>query len=343
MRQQRKDKIRAFLARSIYEARPDVVMGAAKHFELSRQSIHRHLAEMVDEGILEAAGNTRSRVYTLKVLEKNELEFDLASRPAEDVVWREHLAQAVSTLPENVRKICQHGFTEMFDNAVEHSEGKHVYVILERNYQELKMSIGDDGVGIFAKIKNGLRLSTEREAVLELTKGKVTTDSTKHSGEGIFFTSRAFEKFSICSGTLVFDHNEIENDWFIDRKPEVEGTGVSMSITSHSPIVLSEVFDKYTNNDYELAFNITRIPVGLLCIEGENVVSRSQARRLMAGMHRFKEVMLDFDNVDDIGQAFADEVFRVYPNQNPELIIKYANANEQVEKMIKRAIATGKM
>ena len=298
---------------------------------------------MVDEGILEAAGNTRSRVYTLKVLEKNRWEFDLASRPEEDVVWREHLSQAVSTLPQNVRKICLHGFTEMFNNAVEHSEGKRVIVAVERTYEKFRMFIWDDGIGIFTKIKNGLGLSTEREAVLELTKGKVTTDSTKHSGEGIFFTSRAFEKFYIISGTLYFSHEVAENDWFADSKSTRPGTYVNMEITSDSKLVLQDVFDEYTTDDYELAFNIPRIPVGLLCIEGENVVSRSQAKRLMVGMNRFKEVLLDFKNVDDIGQAFADEVFRVYKNQNPEVSVKYGRTNKQVKKMIKRAIATGEM
>lgn len=343
MRQQRKDKIRAFLARSIYEARPDVVMGAAKHFGLSRQTIHRHLAAMVDEGILEASGKTRSRVYTLKMLEKKRWEFDLQTRPAEDFVWREHLAQTVSALPKNVRDICQYGFTEMFNNAVEHSEGKHVYVGLERTFEELQIIIADDGIGIFTKIKKGLGLSTEREAILELTKGKVTTDPTSHSGEGIFFTSRAFEDFSILSGTLFFSHKgAAKNDWFMDSKAAQPGTFVSMSITSDSKLVLQKVFDKYISNVDEPAFDSTRVPVGFLCIEGQNVVSRSQAKRLMAGMHRFKHVTLDFKNVDDIGQAFADEVFRVYKNQNPEVSVIYDRANEQVEKMIKRAIATAR-
>ena len=297
---------------------------------------------MVDEGILEATGNTRSRVYTLKVLEKKRWEYDLQTRPAEDVVWREHLSKAVSTLPKNVRDICQYGFTEMFNNAVEHSEGKHVYVGFKRSYEEFRMLIWDDGIGIFAKIKNALGLSSESEAILELTKGKVTTDPASHSGEGIFFTSRAFEKFNIVSGTLYFSHEVTENDLFIDSRSAQPGTFVSMSITSDSKLVLQKVFDKYISNVDEPAFDSTRVPVGFLRIEGQNVVSRSQARRLMAGMHRFKHVLLDFKNVDNIGQAFADEVFRVYRNQNPEVSVTYGRANKQVEKMIKRAIATAR-
>lgn len=297
---------------------------------------------MVEEGILEASGKTRSRVYTLNLLDEQDLSFDLGSLPAEDYVWRKHLSQAVSTLPQNVRDICQYGFTEMFNNAVEHSEGKHVNVFFGRTYEEFRMLIWDDGIGIFTKIKNGLGLSSEREAILELTKGKVTTDPASHSGEGIFFTSRAFEDFSIFSGTLFFSHKVAENDWFSDSTPIQQGTAVSMNITTSSSMVLREVLDRYTSNTDAPAFDRTQVPVGFLCVEGENVVSRSQARRLMAGMDRFKHVTLDFKNVDDIGQAFADEVFRVYKNQNPEVSVIYDRANEQVERMIKRAIATAR-
>ncbi len=340
MRQERKDKIRAFLARCIFQERKDVVRHAAKHFGLSRQSIHRHLSEMVEEGILEARGNTRGRVYTLKVLAKQTFEFDLSSRPAEDFVWQKYISQYVFTLPQNVRDICQYGFTEMFNNAVEHSEGKRVYVFFERSYEEVRMDICDDGIGIFTKIKNGLGLSSEREAILELTKGKITTDPTSHSGEGIFFTSRAFEDFSILSGTLFFSHKVAKNDWFMDSKAVQPGTFVSMSITSNSKLVLRKVFDKFSSNADAPAFDRTRVPVGLLCVEGQNVVSRSQAKRLLTGMNRFKEVTLDFYNVKDIGQAFADEVFRVYRNQSPDVSVKYVGANERVERMIKRALAS---
>ena len=71
---------------------------------------------------------------------------------------------------------------------------------------------------------------------------------------------------------------------------------------------------------------------------GENAVSRSQAKRLLAGFDRFAEVMLDFEGVTEIGQAFADEVFRVFTSQHPNIRLKWMRANVQVEKMIQRAM-----
>src|SRR5882762_5697831 len=57
-------------------------------------------------------------------------------------------------------------------------------------------------VAIFRKIATALGLANEAHAILELTKGKLTTDRQRHSGEGIFFTSRMFDWFGILSHNL---------------------------------------------------------------------------------------------------------------------------------------------
>ena len=43
--------------------------------------------------------------------------------------------------------------------------------------------------------------------------------------------------------------------------------------------------------------------------------------------------------IDEIGQAFADEIFRVYSNEHPEVRIVPANAGPEVKKRIRRAKA----
>jgi hypothetical protein len=56
-----------------------------------------------------------------------------------------------------------------------------------------------------------------------------------------------------------------------------------------------------------------------------------------ARFERFKEVFLDFSAVESIGQAFADEIFRVYATRHPEMTLTAVNANRQVSQMIRRA------
>jgi hypothetical protein len=66
-------------------------------------------------------------------------------------------------------------------------------------------------------------------------------------------------------------------------------------------------------------------------------VSRSQARRILAGLEKFKTIELDFKDVKTIGQAFADEIFRIWQAGHKEVRFKIQNANENVMLMIKRA------
>jgi hypothetical protein len=67
------------------------------------------------------------------------------------------------------------------------------------------------------RFQNALNLSDERHEVLELAKGKLTTDKTKHSGEGIYFTSQIFDSFNILSAGVYFSHEfGSPEDWILE-------------------------------------------------------------------------------------------------------------------------------
>ncbi len=327
--------IRTFLAEAIDQESKDVSSRAAEHFGVSRQTIHKHLAAMVSEGILAARGRTSGRTYRLRVLASHSQKFQISENLAEDRVWRECFAGLLSELPENVRALCNYGFTEMFNNAVEHSSGAEIVASLNRTHVRCTLSVRDDGIGIFKKIKEGLELAEERDAILELTKGKVTTDPAGHTGEGIFFTTRMCDSFSLLANQLFFSHEVSEEDWLIESRSEsTEGTAVLMNIASATARTPLEVFSKYTTNGEVASFDKTHVPVRLLLVGDENLVSRSQAKRLLARFAKFREVMLDFDGVSHIGQAFADEIFRVYATQHPDISILLLRANEDIKAMI---------
>src|SRR6185312_2090067 len=94
----------------------------------------------------------------------------------EDTLWSAQLSPLLRDVPRNVLDIAHHGATEMINNAIDHSEATHVGVHMELRDNELLMMIADDGVGIFRKIARALELPDERLALLELSKGKFTTD-----------------------------------------------------------------------------------------------------------------------------------------------------------------------
>jgi hypothetical protein len=60
-------------------------------------------------------------------------------------------------------------------------------------------------------------------------------------------------------------------------------------------------------------------------------------KRLLARVDRFKTVILDFQEVTMIGQAFADEIFRVFRNSHPEIDLYPIHANTDVQDVIRRA------
>jgi hypothetical protein len=81
----------------------------------------------------------------------------------------------------------------------------------------------------------------------------------------------------------------------------------------------------------------TRTVVRLFAI-GTEFVSRSQAKRLVNGLEKFREVVLDFKGVDLVGQGFADEVFRVWAREHPDVKLIPTDMNDAAAFMVERAI-----
>jgi anti-sigma regulatory factor (Ser/Thr protein kinase)/biotin operon repressor len=320
---------------------PDSITNiAAAKFGISKQAVRKHLKKIADDGLIVATGATRDREYHLNILSEFNKIIPIESGISEDQLWREMIRPIIHEAPANIIAICQYGFTEMVNNVLEHSEGSDLAIQFRETAVNIEMVILDNGIGIFNKIATKLGMEDKIQVILELAKGKLTTDPQSHTGEGVFFTSRAFDYFSITSGNLYFSHTETGNDWLLEEKDNiVEGTGVVLKISLHSNRILHEVFDRFTD-DEDYGFSKTHIPVTLARYGDENLISRSQAKRILTRFERFKEIVLDFNNVEMIGQAFADEIFRVFTSAHPAIHINYVSANEQVEKMIRRAISS---
>lgn len=334
-------EIREFIIQSIPNHPRDVVNVVRKRFGVSRQAVNRHIRELLEEGLITAEGKTRQREYALKVLRTKRFTVPLRDL-AEDKVWRNEVAPVLMDLPRNVQDIWHYGFTEMVNNAVDHSGGHSLTVDIKMDPLTTRISVYDDGMGIFRKIKEELHLDDERHAVLELAKGKLTTDPAHHTGEGIFFTSRMMDDFAILSGDVYFSHEfGNEEDWILERDRPDTGTSVFMGLANNSERTDQEVFDRFASGDEDYGFTKTVVPVRLARHGAEKLVSRSQAKRLLSRVDRFKTVILDFKEIDSIGRAFADEVFRVFERNNPGIHLIATNTVPEVEKMITLARRNG--
>lgn len=336
-RPDRSDEIDTTLMRAVGEHPRDLVSMVAAQLGLSRARINTQVRALVAGGYLHSTGGTRP-TYTLGPHRKFNRGYVLDGL-AEDRVWSQDLLPLLQGLQRNVLDIAHHGVTEMVNNAVDHSGGRHVLVRMDLDARRLLLAIGDDGIGIFRKITHALNLPDPRLSLLELSKGKLTTDPVRHSGEGIFFTSRAFDRFRIESGGLYFDHDHRHDDDWLDEFDEQEGEGtvVFMEIARDSARRIGAVFDEYSSGPDDYDFARTVVPVRLAKVGDENLVSRSQAKRLLQRVERFRTVVLDFDQVSGIGQAFADEIFRVFANAHREVELLAIHAVPDVQQMIRRA------
>ena len=307
-------------------------------YQISRVTANRYIQRLEREGWISRSGPSTHPVYAPGFMRRVSALLPLPGLE-EDSPWEQTFSRYLS-VPPNVRNIVHHGFTEMLNNAIDHSQGREVFIFMTQDQTSLRLVVSDNGVGVFKKITDALGLADRRQAIFELAKGKLTTDPAKHSGEGIFFTSRMFDSFAIDANNLYFSHDDAApHDWLLEEHGIFpDGTTIRMRIALDSTRTARSVFEQYMDAPEDFGFNKTVVPMKLAQYGDEQLISRSQAKRLIARFDRFKRVMLDFEGVAEIGQAFADELFRVYAREHPDVDLLPVNYSEQIERMWLRAV-----
>ena len=337
----RGEDVRRFILNNVEKHPADVSKITAVHFGITRQAVNKHLQRLTAEHALAETGQTRNRSYKLSPLSEWNRQYRISSELAEDLVWTKDVRPVLGQLPGNVMDIWHYGFTEMFNNAIDHAGGSEIHIRIRKTAINTEMVLFDDGVGIFKKIQAALNLLDERHAILELSKGKLTTDPKRHTGEGIFFTSRMFDSFDILSGGVHFTHEfGKEEDWILEREKFETGTGVWMELNNHTARTTKKIFDQYSSGD-DYGFNKTVVPVKLAQYGDDKLISRSKEKRVLSRIELFKIVIFDFDGVEIIGQAFADEIFRVFARAHPDIQLHTIKTNSAVKKIIERAKSGG--
>jgi len=326
----RGEEIRDYILTNIAENKNIAALTSVR-FGISLPAVYKHIDRLASQNqLVKKAGrfSLQSRQYRYS--------YKIDRTLGEDAVWERDIKKHFSGVPKNVWNIWIYGFLEIFNNAIEHSRGKTIRVVINENRIFTDLSIADDGIGIFNNIKKNFNLIDEKDALLELAKGKRTTDKARHSGQGIFFTSKVFDDFIILSNGITFPAGRDKNNQTKTGRYKFS-TFVYMRLANASSKKLKEVFDEYST---EIPGDFDKTIVPVLLANSSDLVSRSQARRILSGLELFKEVILDFKDVEYIGQAFADEIFRVFINMNPNTAISARNANTDVQNMINRAINT---
>lgn len=326
----------------------DFLKRTAENFGISETSVRRYVKECAKQGILEEDESLPAGWKLRTVSENWELKND--GELEEDNIFWEYIHPHLDGLSDNAKDIWYYAFTEIMNNAIEHSGGSRILFALRQDPLYTEISITDNGTGIFRNIQRYMR---EREGVtldsaqaaLELYKGKLTTNPEGHSGEGIFFVSKMLAQFAIWSESTVYayrcgDRHRFVQSHLISYYTRLEGIGTMavMKLDNDTKRTSREVFDTYA--PLEEGFVKTEILLREMCPLGDPV-ARSQARRILRRLDEFEEIVFDFQGIEFMGQGFADEVFRVFQNQHPKITLTVINANRSVEGMIRHVRRRG--
>lgn len=340
----RSEQIQKFILESAGRLETDLTASVAKRFDISRQAVNGHVRKLVAAGELQQSGKTKGATYEVVRRKVIDLEHAIDSIHDEHAFWEDEVRRKIKLVSKGSNNAWSFAFTEMLNNVMSHSEGTKVRIQVSQSAVDTFIRIDDDGVGIFRKLQGGLGLPRKRDAVVELLKGRTTTDAANHTGLGVFYSWQLIDIFAIRSEELVFGRRSgwIEDSFVIDdlalRDGDRPGTSVFMVLGNDKPDgFLKDFFDKVAPDVDSSQPAIGTLLLHLAEEDGSPLVSRSQAKVLMARMEVYKTIVLDFAGIEFIGQGFADQIFRIFVRQHPEIKLETKHAGPSVKKMIRMA------
>ena len=302
---------------------------------VSRQTGHAVLAQLVDEGIVEAVGAGRGSHYVLTGLRSYRWRVHALE---EHRVWDALLLdEALTDTRDPARSVLHYAVSEMVNNVIDHSGSADLSVGISTQVDEISISIEDVGIGAFEKVRAAMSFESHFDALGQMSKGKLTTDPERHTGEGIFFTSKAVDRFTLSANGIEWVIDNVVGDVAVGVSDREVGTAIGLVHDAESTRRLESVFDGYSSG---FEFDRSQVVVKLFQ-HGKIFISRSEARRVAVGLDQFRVVVVDFADVHRVGQGFVDEIFRVWASNHEGTRLEPVNMNAAVEFMVRRGLDAG--
>ena len=317
-----------------------------QRLQISRRQAGLLLRRLVALQWLQASGTPRKPRYTPGPLRQVVKRYALAGLQ-EDAPWRQDFAPCFA-LPPALQAMAQHAFTELVNNAIDHSGGSSVTVSMRQTPLQLQLLVSDDGVGLFRRVAEHFDVAEPALAMLELAKGKLTTDPDRHCGHGLFFTAQLADVFDLHANAAAFQRRGWDGGrWHPQRAAAPSGTSIYLAIALDTPRTLEQVLMAHSASGQGYGFERTRVPLALLGQPGQQggitrqLASRAEARRALARLDRFALAEIDFTGVEQLGHGFADEMFRVQPGLHPRLQLQPVGMSARVAAMVEAVRAVG--
>lgn len=306
----------AWITPAAAEHGSDLLPHVMQRTQLSRRSAQTLLRRLVDAQWLQRSGSARRPVYSPGAMRQVVRSYPIDGLD-EDRPWRRDFAPHFDMAP-HVAQLLQYAFTELVNNAIDHSGGTAVTVSLRQTAMHLQLLVSDDGCGLFDRIGREFSIDEPRLAMFELAKGQLTTQPQRHRGHGLFFTARLADVFNVQANHAGFQRlGEAEARWTAARAVARQGTTVYLAIARDTGRTLPQVLQSASLSAAGHALERTTVPLRLLGSDG--LVSRAQARRVALRLTGFRCAELDFGGVEMLGHSFVDELFRVCATEQPNL------------------------
>lgn len=302
----------------------------------SRRAVQAALRKLVDAHWLSRSGTSRRPVYGPGLLRQVARSYTLHGLQ-EDLPWQRDFAPNFE-LPRHVARMVQHGFTELVNNAIDHSGGSSVTVSLRQTPSHVQLLVSDDGCGVFDKICTAFDIADAQHAMLELSKGRLTSQPEAHTGRGLFFSSQLADVFDIHANNTAFQRRAWDSTgWQAGRPLPRQGSSIYMAIALDTTRTLDQVLQAWSTDGSGIEFDHTTVHLRLLAGPGQALDSRAQARRVAARLPTFKRVEISFEGVSDVGHGFTDELFRVFARARPEVELVPTHMTPRVAALVKSA------
>jgi len=308
-----------------------LIDAVARRLGVTRTTARRQVARLVAAQWLAREGSPRRPIYRPGLLRQVVQRYTLEGLD-EATPWQRDFAQCLA-LPPALLRMVQQAFTELLNNAIDHSEGTSVTVSLRQTPSQVQLLVSDNGRGVFDKLGATFGLPDAATAMLELSKGKLTTAPAGHTGHGLYFTARMADVFDIHANGAAFQRRAWDASGWRSARPMLRrGTSVYAAFALDTPRSVDAVLQECSADGSRLRFERTQVPLRLLTSAVCGLESRAQARRVAARLTDFACSDIDFADVPHIGLAFADELFRVAAR--PGLALRPVNMTAAVAETV---------
>ena len=129
MKKENTEQIRQYILKQIDTREKDYARKTVENFQISKSSVYSYTKKMCDEHILQRAEG-KMPPYRLETQEHT-FHYENNGTLGEDRIFSKDIEPLLHDCPKNVLSAWRYAFTEMMNNAIEHSHASKILVIVQ--------------------------------------------------------------------------------------------------------------------------------------------------------------------------------------------------------------------